>query len=502
MESTTSFYKVTNSCLKQNDVKSELCLSEEDEEHTSSIAVNCCSGSMSNDNLTCRRNGCFTTTSFLDAKDHCEKDGMRLCTVDELDSGICCNRGCGFNNKLSWTADSCVPTISPTKNPTSSPTTRTGTLITFNSKSDGDRSIGEDNESSSLGLVFEIQALRDLEITSLSTFTESESKIWSEVWIRKGRYEGNMKGVGDGWERVYFKKSQQYGSSAPLDIVFDRQVFVPEGQIMSLYLISPGKFLSEQGSKVEGDVIAEDSSLKLYAGAAVNYGRWADGGCKNTAECKYAGSFNGAISYATATMAPTIAPTPDGNTIQSSGLTLREEQWLDGHNTRREKYHKQYGKTYRPLKWSTGLKQMAQAYADKLASVCGPTVHDSYENRGGYGENLASNTGFDRGAGSWGELKPVDLVMTRFVEREQYWEPPDNFHYTQVLWRASTHVGCADSVGTTSNGAVCRYQVCRYARAGNCDMDRFNDGSEEWWMEAVLNDQSSCQPFCPPEGCG
>jgi hypothetical protein len=145
-------------------------------------------------------------------------------------------------------------------------------------------------------------------------------------------------------------------------------------------------------------------------------------------------------------------PLPDGNTVLSSGLTLREEQWLAGHNTRREKYHKQYGKTYRPLKWSTGLKEMAQEYADKLASVCGPI------------------TGFDRGAGSWGELKPVDLVMTRFVEREQYWEPPDNFHYTQVLWRSSTHVGCADSVGTTSNGAV-------------------------------LNDQSSCQPFCPPEGC-
>ena len=178
-------------------------------------------------------------------------------------------------------------------------------------------------------------------------------------------------------------------------------------------------------------------------------------------------------------------------------LTLREEEWLDGHNTRREKYHKQYGKTYRPLKWSTGLKEMAQEYVDKLASDCGPVVHESYENRGGYGENLSSNSGF----GSWGELKPVDVVMTRWVEREQYWAPPDNVHYMQVLWRSSTHVGCADSVGTASNGAVCRYQVCRYASPGNCDMDRFNDGSEEWWMEAVLNDQSSCQPFCPPEGC-
>ena len=58
------------------------------------------------------------------------------------------------------------------------------------------------------------------------------------------------------------------------------------------------------------------------------------------------------------------------------------------------------------------MRQMAQEYADRLASDCGPTVHESYEKRGGYGENLASNSGFDRGVGSWGELKPVDLVMT------------------------------------------------------------------------------------------
>jgi hypothetical protein len=140
---------------------------------------------------------------------------------------------------------------------------------------------------------------------------------------------------------------------------------------------------------------------------------------------------------------------------------------------------------------------MAQSYADELASDCGATVHDSYENRKGYGENLASNTGF----GSWGELKSVDKIMTRYVERESTWVPPDNYHFMQVLWYATTHVGCADSKGKKSNGAICRYQVCRYARTGNCNVKSFDNGSKEWWMKAVMSDSSNCKPFCPPEGC-
>mmetsp|Transcript_11740 Transcript_11740/g.23615 ORF Transcript_11740/g.23615 Transcript_11740/m.23615 type:complete len:731 (-) Transcript_11740:139-2331(-) len=524
-DSTT--YHVTNGCVREDDASSlTTCIAAE---HTSKIAVNCCSGSQSSNNLTCRRKGCFKTTSYNAAKFHCEKEGMRLCTSTELTSGACCNKGCGFNRQLSWAADVCEPTVSPTnsptgeptsspthlpthspsrsptkeptlsptKLPTQSPTTQAGTLVNFSS---GDRSVGGE-EAITIGIMFEVQALRDLAITSLSTFTESENKIWSEVWIREGRYQGQT-ADGAGWQRVYFKRSQQYGNSAPLDIVFDdKQVFIPEGQIMSFYLVSPGKFLSDQGN-VEGDVIAEDNSLRLYTGAAIDNGRWEEG-CTEDRDCIHpARIFNGAISYATATMPPTSQPTPDPFERQPSGLTLREEQWLDGHNVRRKKWHKMYGKKYKPLQWSEGLKDMAQAYADELASDCGPTVHDSYADREGYGENLASNTGRDDGAGSWGELKPVELVMSRFVERESTWEPPANGHFTQVLWYATTHVGCADSKGEKPNGStVCRYQVCRYARAGNCGVQSFNDGSEEWWLKAVMQDSSNCKPYCPPEGC-
>ena len=196
---------------------------------------------------------------------------------------------------------------------------------------------------------------------------------------------------------------------------------------------------------------------------------------------------------------PTAQPTPDPNKKLSSGLTVRENQWLEGHNTRRKKYHEQYGKSYVPLQWSFALRDMAQQYADELASNCGPTVHSSYAARGYYGENLASNSGMDEGYGSWGELKPVDKIMIRFVEREENWAPPENYHFSQVLWRASKFVGCADSKGTQPNGAVCRYQVCRYARTGNCNVSSYNDGSKQWWMKPILRDTSPCGPPCPPD---
>ena len=37
------------------------------------------------------------------------------------------------------------------------------------------------------------------------------------------------------------------------------------------------------------------------------------------------------------------------------------------------------------------------------------------------------------------------------------------------LWRASRYLGCAESV-KDYQGGKCRVQVCRYTKAGNCDM--------------------------------
>jgi len=187
--------------------------------------------------------------------------------------------------------------------------------------------------------------------------------------------------------------------------------------------------------------------------------------------------------------------------LQPHTTTDRDNEWLEAHNTRREKWHKKYGKDYVPLKWSNNLKASSQIWAKQLLKTCSYNLYHDPSNKR-WGENLASNFGF----GSWAAMQDVDDIVSRFVEREAGWEWPRNAHLTQVLWRGSDHVGCTEATTTISNGAnkgmTCHVQVCRYARAGNCDMRSYNDGSKEWWMDAVMKDEPSrCGDECPPEGC-
>ena len=486
-------YRAADGCLANNEKQGDICLASE---HSSSVAVHCCKGPTEKNNLSCSRSGCKTISSFSEAKSYCENQGMRLCSVAELGSGACCNKGCGWNSQISWTSDSCGSGSPPTNNPTNNnnPTSSgsSGTLVTI----DGDRNA---DYRTTIGMMFAVQARESLRITSISTLTGSSSNIWSEIWMREGSHEGKTSDS-SGWERIYFGMNQQRGTLQPTEITLTKPVYIPKGSTTSFYVVSPGKIKSLKSSVKEGQAIAKNDSITLFAGTALAYNRWEDG-CKEGKQCIIpARSFQGIISYdaVTITSPPTPQPTPDPYKKQPSGLTLREEQWLDGHNVRRKKWHEMYGKQYKPLKWSDGLKDMAQKYADEMAANCGATAHDP--NRGGYGENLASNTG----QGSWGELKSVESLMTRYVERESTWSPPNNYHFTQVLWYTTTHVGCADAIGTKSNnGGVCRYQVCRYARTGNCGIRSFNDGSKEWWMKAVMSEKSNCRPICPPEpeGC-
>ena len=60
---------------------------------TQTGAVRCCSydgGSCESETI-----GCFTLT-FSEAQQKCSEFGMRLCTVEELNTNICCSSGCSF----------------------------------------------------------------------------------------------------------------------------------------------------------------------------------------------------------------------------------------------------------------------------------------------------------------------------------------------------------------------------------------------------------------------
>ena len=95
----------------------------------------------------------------------------------------------------------------------------------------------------------------------------------------------------------------------------------------------------------------------------------------------------------------------------------------------------------------------------------------------------------------------TNSIVRRWVDFEVTRPYPGNAHLTQALWRAAKYVGCGESVKDFRSGGKCRVQVCRYARAGNCDMGRYNATFGRNWLPPMLADASRCGPNCPPEGC-
>eukprot|EP01082_Thalassiosira_pseudonana_P007930 g6595.t1 g6595 contig23:833300-835174(+) len=171
-------------------------------------------------------------------------------------------------------------------------------------------------------------------------------------------------------------------------------------------------------------------------------------------------------------------------------MTSRDKQWLASHNSRRRTYHRSAGKTYKPLRWSATLASQAKGYANRLLGGCSGSnlVHAKGIQDG---ENLAKN----KGSGNWGKMYPADNILKRWVENEKTWNYPKNAHLTQVVWRATRYVGCGESVKSIGNGQTCRVQVCRYTRAGNCNVRNGN------WRSEAFKDDTACGKPCPNEGC-
>ncbi len=108
-----------------------------------------------------------------------------------------------------------------------------------------------------------------------------------------------------------------------------------------------------------------------------------------------------------------------------------------------------------PLAWSSKLAQVAQRWADSLRDKGCMFSHSG----GTYGENLA--------AGTSGMLDPEAVVKMWYDEIADYKFPNGGFsmktgHFTQVVWRGTTHLGCGRS--------QCKGMdiwVCEYDPAGN-----------------------------------
>jgi len=135
------------------------------------------------------------------------------------------------------------------------------------------------------------------------------------------------------------------------------------------------------------------------------------------------------------------------------------EQMLAAHNAERATLD------LAPLTWSQALATNAAIWADVLA-LTGRFEHSRNEERPGEGENLWRGTANAYSPGEmvhgWSEEKAYfrDGLFPQVQDT-----PQDSHvvgHYTQMIWKSTTAVGCALAVGGGWD-----VLVCRYSPAGN-----------------------------------
>ncbi|KAH7915360.1 PR-1-like protein [Hygrophoropsis aurantiaca] len=138
--------------------------------------------------------------------------------------------------------------------------------------------------------------------------------------------------------------------------------------------------------------------------------------------------------------------------FRKSALTSTTDiqDYLDDHNNERS----QYGAA--ALVWNDTLASAAQSWAD------GCVFEHSGGTLGPYGENLAAGTG---------TYTIADAIGDWNAESSQY-DPsnPQASHWTQVVWKSTTDLGCAvqscSGIFAASYGPA-EYYVCEYYPAGN-----------------------------------
>jgi len=117
-----------------------------------------------------------------------------------------------------------------------------------------------------------------------------------------------------------------------------------------------------------------------------------------------------------------------------------------------------------PLTWNASLAASAAAYGPALAAL--PSLaHSPDEQRRGQGENLWMGTRdaftLEAMVGSWaGEKRWFRPGTFPDVSTDGDWHTVG--HYTQMIWRTTTELGCA--LHQTQRWD---YLICRYAPAGN-----------------------------------
>lgn len=144
-------------------------------------------------------------------------------------------------------------------------------------------------------------------------------------------------------------------------------------------------------------------------------------------------------------------------------LTPQDQAMLDAHNQVRASAQPAPSPALPPLRWSPEVAATAQQWANECTFSHNPRLGD-------LGENIAAFS--PAGAGT-----PQGVVQGWAAEAQNYDYAGDTCssvcgHYTQLVWRATTTVGCAKATCTAASspfGGTQNWElwVCDYEPAGN-----------------------------------
>lgn len=119
-----------------------------------------------------------------------------------------------------------------------------------------------------------------------------------------------------------------------------------------------------------------------------------------------------------------------------------------------------------PLTWSADAASFAQSWADNLAANGFALQHSSWEAR--RPQNLGENLFWSAGQQS----TPAQVVGSWASEKQDYNYPQNTCdavcgHYTQIVWKDTTAVGCGMVGGNHPQYGRQEIWVCNYNPAGN-----------------------------------
>jgi hypothetical protein len=117
-----------------------------------------------------------------------------------------------------------------------------------------------------------------------------------------------------------------------------------------------------------------------------------------------------------------------------------------------------------PLRWSEKLALQSREWAEQLVHMQGLEHSDSAD----YADPIEGEEGENLWRGTKGYYTPEQMVELWLDERDVFVNGPfprnsttgrwrDVGHYTQIVWRSTTEVGCAIASNEEDEVLVCRY---------------------------------------------